>query len=214
MPGGVRWDMPENWPGKITKVLDHIERQLPYYYSLFFESKVTDSRLKGLAPFDTDWAIEHGVTGPNLRATGFAADLRRDDPYAAYEEIDFDVITRKEGDGMARALVRWFEVGQSIRIIRQALEDMPQGESRAKVPPPMAFTVPPGEAFSRIESSMGEYGYYIVSKGGKWPYRVHVRGPSFTHGVDVLEKLLIGNEISDVALITGTLAVCPPDIDR
>jgi NADH-quinone oxidoreductase subunit D len=213
-PGGVRWDVPDKWPRKVNKVLAHIESQLPHYYSLFFESKVTDARLKGLAPFDSQWAVDHGVTGPNLRATGFEMDLRRFDPYAAYEDIDFDVITRKEGDGYARALVRWYEVGQSIRIIRQALEDMPSGEVRAKIPPPMAFTVPPGDSYARVESSKGEYGYYVVSKGGKFPYRVHVRGPSFTHGIDVLEQLLPGNEISDVALITGTLEVCPPDIDR
>ncbi|MGA1822394.1 MAG: NADH-quinone oxidoreductase subunit D [Thermoplasmatota archaeon] len=213
-PGGVRWDMPENWTRKVLKVLDHIESQLPSYYSLFFESKVTDARLIGLAPMGSRWAVEHGVTGPNLRATGFKADLRRDDPYAAYEDLDFDIITRREGDGMARALVRWYEVGESIRIIREAVEKMPSGPHRAKTPPPMAFTVPPGDAYGRVESSKGEYGYYVVSKGGKFPYRVHVRGPSFTHGIDVLEQLLPGFEISDVALITGTLDVCPPDIDR
>ncbi len=213
-PGGVRWDMPDNWPRKVNKVLDYIESRLPDYYSLFFESKVTDARLVGLAPFDSQWAVDHGVTGPNLRATGFEMDLRRFDPYAADEDIDFDVITRKEGDGLARALVRWNELRQSIRIIRQALEDIPGGEFRAKVPPQLAFMVPPGDSYARVESSKGEYGYYVVSKGGKYPYRVHVRGPSFTHGIDVLEQLLPGNEISDVALITGTLEVCPPDIDR
>ena len=213
-PGGVRWDMPDNWPRKVLKVLDHIERQLPYYYSIFFESKVTDARLIGLAPFTTSWAVEHGVTGPNLRATGLEVDLRRDDPYAAYEELDFDVITLKEGDGMARALARWYEVGQSIRIIRDAIEKMPGGPVIAKTPPPLAFMVPPGDHYAHVESSKGEYGYYVISKGGKYPYRVHVRGPSFTHGIDVLEKLLINQELADVALITGTLAVCPPDIDR
>jgi NADH-quinone oxidoreductase subunit D len=213
-PGGVRWDMPDNWPRKVRKVLDHIEEQLPSYWSIFFESKVTDARMIGLAPYDSDWAIAHGVTGPNLRATGVKYDLRRDDPYAAYEDLDFEVITKKSGDGMARALVRYYEVGQSIRIIREALDKMPSGPVRAKTPPPMAFTVPPGDALARVESSKGEYGYYVVSKGGKYPYRVHVRGPSFTHGIDVLEQLLRGYEISDTALITGTLAVCPPDIDR
>ncbi len=213
-PGGVRWDIPDNWPRKVNKVLDHIEARLPEYYSLFFESKVTDARLKGLARFDSRWAVDHGVTGPNLRATGLEVDIRRMEPYAAYEDIDFKVITRKEGDGLARTLVRWYEVRESIRIIRQAVEDMPSGEIRAKTPPPLAFMVPPGDHFARVESSKGEYGYYVVSKGGKFPYRVHVRGPSFTHGIDVLEQILPGNEISDVALITGTLDVCPPDIDR
>jgi NADH-quinone oxidoreductase subunit D len=129
-------------------------------------------------------------------------------------ELDFEVVTRKNGDGLDRAIVRWDEVGESIRIIRQALEDMPSGEFKAKTLPPLAFTVPPGDAYARVESSKGEYGYYVVSKGGKYPYRVHVRGPSFTHGIDVLEQILPGWEVSDIALITGTLDVCPPDIDR
>jgi len=156
------------------------------------------------------------VTGPPLRATGLDFDVRRDDPYLVYDQIDFDIPTEPGGDALSRNLVRRSELLQSIRILRQVIERLPslKGPIRCPIPNPLAWNVPVGESYARVESSKGELAYYVVSTGGDKPWRVHVRGPSAMHAVQVLEKLAIGARLEDIAQIMFSLDACPPEVDR
>ncbi|MCG6967612.1 MAG: NADH-quinone oxidoreductase subunit D [Chromatiaceae bacterium] len=216
IPGGVRRDIPEGFLARLSSTLDYLDSRLPDYDNLLFTNRVFVTRAKGVGPVSQARALEWGVTGPNLRATGLAFDVRRDDPYLVYEQLEFDVATEQAGDAWARTLVRRTELQQSIRILRQVIERLPGvgGPIRAPIPNPLAWRVPAGEAYVRIESSKGELGWYVVSDGGEKPYRVHVRGPSSMHAVQVLEHLVTGCRLEDVAQIMFSLDACPPEVDR
>ena len=142
--------------------------------------------------------------------------MRRDDPYLVYDQIDFEIPTEQAGDALARALVRRSELKESIRIVRQVLARLPgiTGPIRCPIPNPLAWNVPAGSTYTRVESSKGELAWYVVSNGGERPYRTHVRGPSQMHAVQVLEKLSVGCRIEDVAQIMFSLDACPPEVDR
>lgn len=213
-PGGVRRDIPEGFVDKAREVLDYIEKRLPDYDRLYFDSYMFKKRAKGIGVIKKEDAIDWGVTGPNLRASGVQKDTRKDDPYAAYGEFDFDIPVLTNGDIFDRIMIRRMEMEESIKIVRQALDNLPQGAIRAKVPNPMRFIVPAGDTYVKVESSKGEYGYYMVSNGKDKPYRVYIRGTSMTHGIHLLEKLLPGNYLADVSQIMFSLDVCPPEIDR
>lgn len=215
-PGGVRRDLPEGILKKVSDTLDEIERQLPEFDDLFFDNALVISRATGIGIITQKQAMSWGVTGPNVRACGLPFDVRRDDPYLVYDLLDFEVPTLDDGDALSRMRVRKAEVGQSIRIVRQVVEKLASitGSIRCPLPNPLAWNVPQGEAISRVESSKGELAFYVVSNGGPRPWRVHVRGPSCMHAVQVLEKLLIGARIEDVAQIMFSLDACPPEVDR
>ncbi len=223
-PGGVRWDMPANLPKLIEKTMKYLEKRLELYDDVFFKNRIFFDRAVDIGRIPKEKAIEWGVTGPNLRACGYEYDVRRLEPYAAYEEIDFDVIHYPElgkfdvlsdgGDAYTRMIVRRLEIEQSISIIRQALKKMPAGEHLLKQPNWFKWEVPAGIAYEKVESSKGEYGYMVVSNGGKKPVRIHVRGPSYTHGINVAERILKEANIADVSQILFSLDICPPDIER
>lgn len=223
-PGGVRWDMPAGLPKLIEKTLSYIEERLKLYDDVLFRNRIFFDRAVGIGKTPREKAVEWGVTGPNLRACGYGYDVRKLEPYAAYADIDFDVVkypgfdefdNLSEGcDVYARMLVRRIEIEQSINIIRQALKKMPSGEHILKHPNWLRWKVPAGYSFKRVESSKGEYGYFVVSDGGLKPVRVHVRGPSYTHGINVAESILKGANIADVSQILFSLDVCAPDIER
>ncbi len=216
IPGGVRRDIPDGYLDRVTSTLDYLESRLPDYDNLFFTNQVFVKRASGTGTMTQQQALEWGVTGPNLRATGLKLDVRRDDPYLVYDEIDFDIATEEAGDAWARTLVRRKELQQSIRIVRQVIERLPSigGPIRCPIPNPLAWNVPAGEAYARIDSSKGEVAYYVVSTGGDKPYRVHVRGPSCMHAVQVLENLVTGGRLEDIAQIMFSLDACPPEVDR
>ncbi len=223
-PGGVRWDMPAGLPKLIEKTLSYIEERLKLYDDVLFRNRIFFDRAVGIGKIPREKAVEWGVTGPNLRACGYGYDVRKLEPYAAYADIDFDVVkypgfdefdNLSEGcDVYARMIVRRLEIEQSINIIRQALKKMPSGEHILKHPNWLRWKVPAGYSFKRVESSKGEYGYFVVSDGGLKPVRVHVRGPSYTHGINVAESILKGANIADVSQILFSLDVCAPDIER
>jgi NADH-quinone oxidoreductase subunit D len=216
IPGGVRRDLPEGFLGRVASLLDYIESRLPDYDNLLFTNQVFVKRARGIGEISQEEALDWGVTGPNLRATGLRFDVRRDDPYLVYDQLDFEVPTEEAGDSLARALVRRKELLESIRILRQVIERLPAiaGPIRAPIPNPLAWNVPAGSTYVRTESSKGELAWYVVSNGGDKPYRTHVRGPSQTHAVQVLEKLAVGARIEDVAQIMFSLDACPPEVDR
>ncbi len=214
LPGGVRRDLPEGWIEKLQKTIAYLEKRLPEYDRLIYNNPLIVKRVKGLAPITQEDAIKYGITGPNLRATGVKFDARKNVPYAAYPYLDFDVPTQTGGDGLARVIQRREEFEISLNLIKQAIKLMPKGEVRAPMPNALKFRVPKGERYVRVESARGEHGFYIVSDGSEKPYRMAVRGGSYTAGLIYAKKALEGMRIEDVALWMATMDVCAPDFDR
>ncbi len=216
LPGGVRQDIPDGFLQRVTDTLNYIDGRLKDYDNLFFTNQIFVKRAKGIGIINQEQALEWSVTGPNLRACGLEFDVRRDDPYLIYDQLKFDIPTEHAGDAWARTLVRRLEMVESIRIIRQVVKALPdiKGPVRTPIPNPLAWRVPAGDSYARVESSKGELAYYVVSNGGEKPYRVHIRGPSSMHAVQVLEKLAVGCRVEDVAQTMFSLDACPPEVDR
>jgi len=214
-PGGVRRDLPEGFADKVLKTMDYIEKRLDEYDKLMFENSIFQKRAQGIGIIDPAKAIEWGVVGPPLRGCGIQSDVRKDEPYEVYDKLKFE-IPKMEGksDVWERALVRRFEIRESIKIIRQVMEKMPAGEYYNKIPNPLKWSIPKGDAYVKTESARGEFAYYMVSDGTDKPRRVHVKGPAFVHGITLLENLLVGENIADVSFIMNSLGTCPPEMER
>lgn len=213
-PGGVRRDLPEGFEGRVLKVMDYLEKRLDEYDRVMFDNTIFQKRTQGVGYINPEKAIEWGVVGAPLRAAGIASDVRKDDPYEVYDKLDFELGHATSSDIWGRALVRRFEVRQTIKIIRQVIEKIPKGEFYNKIPNPMKWKVPVGSAYVKTESVRGEFGYYVVSDGTDKPRRVHVKGPAYVHGVSLLEDILVGANVSDVSAIMNSLGTCPPEIER
>jgi NADH-quinone oxidoreductase subunit D len=213
--GGVRREPPQGFDERLERTLRAIEERLPWIDRLMFDSAVFRRRAIGVGIVPRQWADDMAITGPVLRAMGVARDVRKDNPYEMYSEIDFDVVTEEGSDIYARALVRRREIEQSIRIIRQALRRLPdKGPFAAQLPNLMNWRIPKGQTYVRAEASRGEMGYYLVTDGSGKLRRVNVRGPSYVHGVSLLERLLPGTNISDLSPLMVSLQTCPPEIER
>ena len=213
-PGGVRRDFPQDFKDKIVNTLHSIGGCVPDYDATFFNNRIFYQRSKGIGKVTRKEAKEMGATGQVLRATGMKYDVRKVEPYAAYDRVPWDVPTREEGDAYSRVWVIRDEMIESVHMIFKLLDDMPQGEVYNKVPNPFKWNIPRGEAYVRCESSRGELGLYVVSNGEDKPYRVHFRTPSYPHGLTVLEKALKNASIADVGNIMISLYVVAPEIDR
>ena len=215
-PGGVRRDLPDGFKEHAFEVMDYLEKRWQDYDRLLFDNAIFQKRAQGIGVIDPSKAREWGVVGPPLRGCGIKSDVRIDEPYEVYDKLDFEVPDMyKDGDVWSRALVRRFEYKQSIKIIRQVLNEMPEGPVYNKIPNPHNWKVPKGDASVKTESVRGESAFYVVSDGvSKGPRRVHLKGPAYIHGVSLLENLLVGANISDVSFIMNSLGVCPPEIER
>ncbi len=218
VPGGVRKDLPEGILEDVTKVLDQLEKNLPEYEELILRHPIIHARIKDniMLPESVVWEL--GVTGIGMRsATGTENDLRKVKPYARYDQVEFDVPTATYSDALTRMQLKYQEMHQSIRIIRQVMEKMPkEGPVRTNFSAGSAlrFTVPEGMVYTAVESSRGEYGYFIVSDGKEQPYRIAVRGASYPQGLLGIEKYLTGYRIDDASIWMDTMGVCSPEIDR
>lgn len=213
--GGVRRDLPEGFVGRLRETLDRIEQRLPLIDNVILDSAVFRKRAIGVGVVPPEWADEMAITGPVLRAMGVPRDVRKDHPYEKYGELDFDVVTTEGSDIYARAQMRRQEIAQSIGLIRQILQRMPtDGPYCADLPNMLHWRVPAGETYVRAESSRGEMGYYVVTDGSDKLRRINVRGPSYVHGVSLLERLLPGTNISDLTPLMVSLQTCPPEIER
>ena len=212
-PGGVRRDFPDEAAQRIGQVLDQIGKMVRIEK---MENPALLARAKGVGVLKRQDAIRLGATGPVLRASGMKVDVRKNEPYEVYDGLDFEVPVREEGDAYARYLVGIEEIRQSMKIVRQALRQLPEGEviapkfKRIK----LGTRIPEGKVYIRNEVARGEGGIYMVSDGSDKPYRVKIRGPSFLHMIPVLEHLLRGAQIADVPAIYWSLNVCPADLDR
>ncbi|SDI84888.1 NADH-quinone oxidoreductase subunit D [Aliiruegeria lutimaris] len=215
LPGGVRGHLPEGFEGRMEEVLDTAERYLADIDRVMFSNSVFKTRTQGVGYIDPALFEPYGVTGPNARAGGVAKDLRKDSPYLVYDQLDFDVVTHTDSDIWARSNVRRQDVQVSIDLIRQILRKMPKtGPAMAKIPNVLHWKIPRGETYIRGECSRGEYGYYLVSDGSGYPRRINVRGPSYTHAMALLEHMIPGTNISDVAALMVSLHTYPPEIER
>ncbi len=214
-PGGVRRDAPPGWEDEVLAYVRYLRDKLIDYDNIFFKNVMFKQRTRGVAVITKEQAIEWCATGPILKATGVAQDVRKDDPYAAYEYIDFEIPTLTDGDSWARAMIRRWEFENSLNIIEQAIKKMPKkGPVWTKMPNPLKWRVPKGEAYAKVESARGEHGFYMVSDGTERPYRVAVRGSSHTHMFTIAERLLVGQRLADVSHILVSLDICPPEFDR
>lgn len=216
VPGGVRKDLPEGMEDEILELMDFLEGRLETYYDLIIKNPTVLARIKDniILPASVVWEL--GVTGIGMRsATNKPYDVRKVMPYAKYDEVEFDVPTASYSDAKTRIEFKLIEIAQSIRIIRQVMAKMPEGPVRAELPGNgLRIRAPKGQVYAAVESSRGEYGYYIVSDGGINPYRIAVRGASFPQGLLGVEKYLPGTRIDDASLWFDTMGVCSPEIDR
>lgn len=213
-PGGVRRDFPNGFKKRIIKTLHSIGGCVPDYDNTFFNNRLFCERTKGIGKITRKEAMVMGATGQVMRATGMKYDIRKVEPYAAYNQVPWEVPTRVEGDAYSRIWVIRDEMIESVHMIFKLLDKMPEGKIYNRIHNPFKWKVPAGEAYVRCESSRGELGLYLVSNGGDKPYRVHFRTPSYPHGLIVLEKALKGASIADVGNIMISLYVVAPEIDR
>ena len=235
-PGGVAADLPDEFDADVLHVCDLVERGVRDYASILNENPIWLERMVGVGAITTEQALALGVTGPILRSTGFEWDLRRAQPYLAYDEVEFDVIYTQNGDCYDRFLIRLYEIVESVKIVRQCVAKMPGGDYRIQdrkvTPPPRAridesmealihhfklftegFKVPPGETYVAVESPRGEIGCYLVSDGTGKPVRMHIRGPSF-YNLQSMATMAQGSMIADTVAIISGIDPVMGEVDR
>jgi NADH-quinone oxidoreductase subunit D len=235
-PGGVAADLPAGWRDDVLRLLEMIPPRLEEYDTLMTGQPLWRDRLQGVGVITAQEAIALGATGPILRSTGVAWDLRRDQPYLHYDEMEFDVIVGSYGDAFDRYAIRFNEIRESIRIVHQILDRMPAGDYRIQnkkvTPPPRAridesmealihhfkiftegFKVPEGEVYVAIESPRGEIGCYIASDGSATPYRLHVRAPSFVN-IQCLPHMMRGGLVADAVAVISSVDPVLGEVDR
>jgi NADH-quinone oxidoreductase subunit D len=235
-PGGIAADLPDGWEEDVLAVCDLVQEGINDYDQLLTENPIWVERMVGVGVISTEEALALGVTGPILRSTGFAWDLRVAQPYLAYDEVDFDVIYTENGDCFDRYRIRLFEILESIKIVRQCVERMPGGDYRVQdkkvTPPPRAridesmealihhfkiftegFRVPAGETYVAVESPRGEIGCYLVSDGTGMPVRLHIRGPSL-YNLQSMDPMIADRMVADGVAIISSIDPIMGEVDR
>jgi NADH-quinone oxidoreductase subunit D len=209
--GGVAADIPEGFVEKARGFCRLLPQRLDEYDRLLTGNRIFRARTEGVGILPPEVGLDYGCSGPTLRGSGLPFDIRRAEPYEAYDALDFEVATEGTCDCMGRYRVRMEEMRQSVRIVEQCLEQLPEGEVRAKVP--RAVRPPEGEAYGRVESPRGEFGCYVVSDGGTQPVRVRLRAPSFFH-LGALPSMLQGWKVGDAVAILGSIDIVLGEVDR
>ncbi len=210
--GGLPLDVPPGWDKKVLQFCDLQIEKLAEYETLLTRNRIWLERTKNIGVISAADAISVGLCGPPLRGSGVKRDVRKDEPYAAYPEFEFDIPTGEHGDTYDRYLVRLAEIRQSVRILRQAVAGVPEGPIMAKVP--RLIKPPAGETYHANESPKGEIGYFIASDGKSTsPYRMRVRPPSFCN-LQALPRLVRGHLVADVIAVIGTIDIVLGEVDR
>jgi NADH-quinone oxidoreductase subunit D len=209
--GGLQYDTYEGFEQDVKAFCDMFPAKVDEYEALLTGNRIWMGRLTNVGVLTADECKEYGVTGPLLRAAGVKWDLRKAQPYSGYEKYDFEIPIRQNGDTFDRYMVRMQEMRQSVRIIRQAVENIPEGPIMGKVG--KVIKPPVGEAYVSIEAPKGELGYYAVSDGSTQPYRVRVRPPSFVN-LQALDRMVRGALVADICAVIGTLDIVLGEVDR
>ncbi len=209
--GGFKYDLPANFISNLKKFISHFNDRIDEYDALLINNVIFVNRTKNIGILKKEIAINYGVTGPSLRGSAVAYDLRKLQPYSGYEKFNFEVCPGENGDTLDRCRVRMNEMRQSLKILEQAIDLLKEGEIMAKVP--KVIKPAPGEVYCAVEGPRGEVGVYIVSDGSEKPYRIKFRSPSFSN-LSVLKEIVVGYKIADLVAIMGSLDLVIPEIDR
>ncbi len=210
-PGGLMYDIHPNFQKRVKEFLAYFKTKLPEYDELLSGNVIFINRTKDVGFLSKEDAISFGVTGPSGRGSGFACDIRKKYPYNVYDKVQFNEIIRTECDSLARYKVRIAEMWESISIIEQLIDNIPEGDYQVKMKP--IIKLPEGEYYQRIESNRGEFGVYVQSRGEKNPYRIKFRSPNFAN-LSALNHMSQKQKIADLVAIMGSLDLVIPDIDR
>ncbi len=234
--GGVAQDLPNGWDKLVREFINYFPKKLKEYDKLVMKNSIFKGRTVGIGSYTLQEAIDWGITGPGLRATGFEWDFRKKRPYSGYDQFEFDIPTGQHGDCYDRAKVRVEELRQSLRIIEQCVNNMPEGDYKSDhhlaTPPRKERTmhdietlithflnvswgpvIPPGEAFASVEASKGNNGYYLISDGNTSSYRTRIRAPSFAH-IQMAPYISKGHTVADLLAILGSIDFVLADVDR
>ena len=211
IPGGLMFDIHPNFQTKVKKFIVHFRKKLPEYDQLMTDNVIFRNRTEGIGILTKEDAISYGVTGPTGRASGWSNDIRKKNPYSAYDRVNFTEIIYAEGDSFARYKARIQEMWESMHIIEQLIDNIPQGEY--KEPTKAVIKLPQTEIYQSVETARGELGVYINSDGKKNPYRVKFRSPGFSN-LNALNTMAKGGKIADLVTIMSTIDLVIPDIDR
>lgn len=211
VPGGVMHDLHPNFQKRVKDFIQLYKKKIHEYDELVTGNIIFQNRMKGVGKLSHEDAISYGCSGPVARGSGVSCDIRKIYPYEIYDKLEFDEVLETGCDSFARYLVRIREMNQSIKIIEQLIDNIPEGDYQAKTK--AVLKLPKGEFYTRVETARGELGVYIVSEGGTTPYRIKFRSPGFSN-LSVLDKIAQGGKIGDLIAMMGTLDLVIPDIDR
>ncbi|NNV57673.1 NADH-quinone oxidoreductase subunit D [Limnovirga soli] len=210
-PGGVMIDLHPNFQRKVKEFITLFKSKIDEYDEMVTGNIIFQNRMKGIGLLSKEDAISYGVSGPAARGSGVSCDIRKLYPYEIYGSLNFEEILETGGDCFARYLVRFKEMRQSLSIIEQLIDNIPEGDFQAKTK--AVLKLPKGEFYSRVETARGELGVYLISEGGTTPYRVKYRSPGFSN-LSALNHMSKGYKLGDLVAIMGTLDLVIPDIDR
>ncbi len=211
VPGGLMNDIHPNFQKRVKDFIKYFKTKLPEYDQLLTGNPIMQERTKGIGFISKEDAISYGVTGPSGRGSGFSCDVRKHDPYMAYKYVKFNEILETEGDTFARYQVRMREMWESLSILEQLIDNIPEGDYAAKMK--AIIKLPAGEYYQRVEAVRGEFGVYIVSDGNKTPYRMKFRSPNFSN-LAALNLMAKDLKIADLIAIGGSMDFVVPDMDR
>ncbi|HAS90641.1 MAG TPA: NADH-quinone oxidoreductase subunit D [Desulfovibrio sp.] len=211
--GGVVHDLDDGFADNCTAFIKRLRDRLPMYKDLVTDNIILRKRIEEIGYMDVDMCNRYGATGPLIRGAGIAHDTRRDEPYSIYDRFDWKVPVYYQADAMARYMVRMEEIEQSLNIVEQALEQIPEGEHIIKKAPKPTWKAPAGEAYFCTEGARGKIGIHIVSDGTKIPYRIKLRAPGFSN-LSLFAECAQGTMLADAVAILGSLDMVIPEIDR
>ncbi len=210
-PGGLMFDIHPNFQKRVKEFIKHFKVSLPEYNTLLSGNVIFKKRLQGIGYMSKEDAIAYGVSGPSARGSNVSCDVRKIHPYSAYDNVDFNEILMEGGDSYDRYMVRMKEMEESMKIIEQLIDNIPEGDFETKTA--AILKLPKGEYYQKVESARGEFGVFIASDGKKSPYRMKFRSPGFAN-LSVLDKISRGHKIADLVAIMSSLDFVIPDIDR
>jgi NADH-quinone oxidoreductase subunit D len=211
VPGGVMQDIHPQFQTKVKSFIKQFESKIGEMDEIVTGNIIFQNRMKGVGFISKEDAISFGCTGPTARGSGVSCDLRKLYPYDGYDKLEFDEVLETAGDSFARYMIRIREMKQSIRIIKQLIDNIPEGDFQAKTK--AVLKLPKGDFLQRVETARGQFGVYIVSEGGTTPYRIKFRSPGFSN-LSVLDHIARGSKLGDLVAMMGTFDLVIPDIDR